>query len=446
MKRHHVTPPRAPKVLEFRRQVAMSAWRWIPVCWMLATWGHAQATIDLSLKLETSLGHNSNLFRNDALALPTAEAGSDTPAPVQQPVTASGTRLHTAVVGVGIPLGSDTTRLVLTSRLSQQTYTQVDALDHQPAEHTAQLAWRFSDFATGQVAIGQTKSAYAFDEFYNNLDLATRDWRSATLTLKATPSIEFPLQVASSRISYQDQPVHGRLDAEQTSSTAAALYRSTTGSTAQVGLSQSRTTYPHRFQPNLTNAPQERNTDAFLELLWVYSIKTQATLRLTSRQRRYANDDTSTPRLTLYRLAVAHTLSPVLRVDAQLWRQPVQTSETAIAYSIARGSGLGLTYTPSPKVSFALQWQKESQRDELFANAPAQVPNNPDASRLSLRAQYTVTRGVNLFLEAGREKRVHRATQTAHQNAWRVGLEYSFENLPGADQRTRPATLPQALQ
>ncbi len=446
MKRHHTTLTRAHQVVVFGRQVALAAWRWIPVCWLLATWGHAQATIDLSLKLETSLGHNSNLFRNDAVALPTVEAGSETPAPAQQPVTATGARLNAVLVGVGIPLGSDTTRLILTSRLSQQTYSHTDALDHQPAEHTAQLAWRFSDFATGQVAIGHTKSAYAFDEFYSNLDLATRDWRSATLTLKATPSIEFPLQLASSRIAYQDQPVHGRLDAEQSSSTAAALYRSTTGSTAQVGLSQTRTTYPRRLQPDLTIGPQERNTDVFLELLWVYSIKTQATLRLTSRQRRYANDDTSSPRLALYRLAVAHTLSPMLRVDAQLWRQPVQTSETAIAYSIARGSGLGLTYTPSPKATFALQWQKESQRDELFADAPSQVLSNPDASRLSLRAQYNVTRGVNLFLEAGRESRVRRATQTAHQNVWRVGLEYSFENLPGADQRTRAATLPPALQ
>ncbi|MBY0467194.1 MAG: hypothetical protein K2W33_19820, partial [Burkholderiales bacterium] len=266
-------------------------------------------------------------------------------------------------------------------------------------------------------------------------------WRSAQITLKATPSIEFPIQVGSSTYSHADQQAHARLDTDLTSATVSALYRSPTGSTAQMGVSRISTRYPGRLRPDASGA-LERDSDAFVEVSWAYSTMTQASARLTSRQRRFADSDFGSRHLTLYRLSLSHTLSPMTRLEAQLWRQPIQTAEAAIAYGVGRGFGLGINHTPSHRMLMSVQLQKELQTDELFPGVPVQAINNPETTRLALRTRYELTRGANVFLEAAHERRTRRVTQQATQNTWRVGLEYNFENVPGAQQRTQPASPP----
>lgn len=414
--------------------------RWLPMWCLLASTGQATAAVEIALRLETSLGHNSNLFRNDATASANA-TDPDAPTPQPIPATATGTRATSAAVGIGIPLGSDATRLTLTTRLGQLSYSHPHELSNRPTDHTAQLTWRLTEMASAKIAMGRSRSAYAFDDTYPQLDTVTRDWRSASLTLKATPSIEFPVQVGSSTYAYADKLTHAYLDTDQTSASVSTLYRSPTGSTAQLGLARIHTRYPGRQRTDASEA-QERDSDTFVELLWAYSVKTQATVRLTSRQRRFADTGIGGRHLTLYRLSVNHTLSPLMRFDAQLWRQPTQTAEAVVAYGESRGLGLGMTYTPSPKTTISLQAQKESQTDELLPGAPAWGITNPETTRLALRTQYEWTRGVNVFLEAAHEKRTRRVTQHATQNVWRVGLEYSFENMPGANYRTQPANAP----
>jgi hypothetical protein len=418
----------------------------LPVCLALATWGaSAHATVDVTLRLETSLGRNSNLFRADSVSRPTDAAGTETTGsqvgPNTTPITATGTRDMNATVGVSMPLGSDATRLTLTSRLGHLTYNDAPSVTHSPSDHTAQLVWRMSDLVGGSVALGRSRAAYVFDDTYANLDMVTRNWRSAVISLKATPSIEFPVQVGSSTYSHADQQVHGRLDTDQTSTTVSALYRSPTGNTAQAGVSRINTRYPGRLRHDATGA-LERDNDAFVELSWVHSVKTQASVRFTSRQRRFADSDLGSRHLMLYRMSLSHILSPMTRLEAQLWRQPIQTAEAATAYGVGRGMGLGITHTPSPRTLLSVQLQKESQTDELFPGVPLQAINNPETTRLALRTRYELTRGVNLFLEAAHEKRTRRVTQHASQNTWRVGLEYSYENLPGASQRTQPPNPP----
>ena len=435
-----LTSKRLPKITG----VAFPVSRCLPICLALATWGSAHATVDIALRLETSFGHNSNLFRNDTESLPSDAPGTDSAGPQPGPITATGTRDTNATVGVSMPLGSDTTRLTLTSRLGHLTYNDAPSVTHSTSDHTAQLVWRMSDLVGGSVALGRSRAAYVFDDTYANLDMETRNWRSAVISLKATPSIEFPVQVGSSTYSHADQPAHGRLDTDQTSTTVSALYRSPTGNTAQAGLSRISTRYPGRLRPDALSetGALERDNDAFVELSWVHSVKTQASVRFTSRQRRFADSDLGSKHLTLYRLSLSHILSPMTRLEAQLWRQPIQTSEAAIAYGVGRGMGLGITHTPSPRTLLSVQLQKESQTDELFPGVPLQAIDNPETTRLALRTRYELTRGVNLFLEAAHERRTRRVTQQASQNTWRVGLEYSYENLPGASQRTQPANPP----
>ena len=418
----------------------------LPLCLALATWGSsAHATVDVALRLETSLGRNSNLFRADSVSPATDAAGTDSTgsqaSPITAPITATGTRDMNATVGVSMPLGSDATRLTLTSRLGHLTYNDAPSVTHSPSDHTAQLVWRMSDLVSGTVALGRSRAAYVLDDTYANLDMVTRNWGNAVITLKATPSIEFPVRVGSSAYSHADQQAHGQLDTDQTSTTVSALYRSPTGNTAQAGVSRISTLYPGRRRRDAIGA-LEHDNDAFVELSWVHSIKTQASVRFTSRQRRFSDSDLGTKHLTLYRLSLSHILSPMTRLDAHLWRQPIQTAEAATAYGVSRGMGLGITHTPSPRTLLSVQLQKESQTDELFPGAPLQAVNNPETTRLALRSRYELTRGVNLFLEAAHERRTRRVTLQASQNTWRVGLEYSYENLPGASQRTQPANPP----
>lgn len=418
----------------------------LPMCLALATWGStAHATVEVALRLETSLGRNSNLFRADAVSAPTDATGTEATGPQASPgtapITATGTRDMTATVGVSMPLVSDATRLTLTSRLGRLSYNDAPGVTHSPSDHTAQWDWRMSDLVSGAVALGRSRAAYVLDDSYAKLDMVTRNWSNAVITLKATPTIEIPVRVGSSLYSHADRQAHGQLDADQTRTTVSALYRSPTGNTAQAGVSRISTLYPGRRRGDAIGA-LERDNDAFVELSWVPSIKTQANVRFTSRQRRSSDSDLGTKHLTLYRLSLSHILSPMTRLDAHLWRQPIQTTEAATAYGVSRGMGLGITHTPSHRTLLNVQLQKESQTDELFPGAPAQAANNPETTRLALRGRYELTRGVNLFLEAAHEKRTRRVTQQASQNTWRVGLEYSYENLAGASQRTQPAQPP----
>lgn len=393
--------------------------------------GTAHATVDLSLKLETTLGHNSNLFKDDT-------EGS-TP-PLRAPLGTS-TRTHAVDLGVGIPLASDDTKLVLSTRLASLHFGSAGNISHQTHDTQARLTWRYSDLVRGEWAIGQAKSPYPYDDTYAKLDPITRQWHMGGVTLQITPELSVPLLVGTEKTQHQDQLTHGRLDVDRVLASAGVLYKSPTGSALQVGVARTRNTYPERqATPSGPDAFIERNTDVFADAVWVISPLSQVGGRVASRQRRDNLGLPDTGRTTLYRLWAGYALSPMWRADAQWWHQPIEVTDPTVASSSLQGSSLGVTWTPSHKLTASLQFQRDRQTDRLVPGSGATDPLNARSQRSLLRVQYQWDTGLNLFAEAAREQRTRRVDDKAHQSVFRLGVDYTYENIPDAATRNaRPA-------
>ena len=78
----------------------------------------------------------------------------------------------------------------------------------------------------------------------------------------------------------------------------------------------------------------------------------------------------------------------------------------------------------------------------MFDTGAGITPLNPDTTSMTARARYSFDTRLSAYVELAHEKRVRRQTETASQRVYRAGLEYRFENIPGAVNRTRAATLP----
>ncbi|MFY7941229.1 MAG: hypothetical protein ACOVOX_10000 [Burkholderiaceae bacterium] len=396
----------------------------------------AQAAVDLSLKLDVNFGHNSNLFRVDN---PSNTTPGDGPGPAT-PLVKSSTQMQSIELGMGIPLGSEQTRLILTTSLGRMGYSARPDLDHSPTSFNATLPWRFTDRLEGEVSAGYTRTAYAFDDFYPLRDITRRNWTQATISLLATPSLSFPVTVSRQSLRHEDQATHIFLDFDAQRISASGLYRSTTGSNAQLGFARSETSYPGRAAPGATTAPKENDNDVFMEVNWQLTPITLASLRWANRERSFDNGRDAT-RTNLYRLGLAHTFSAQLQLDAQLWRLPSNSTQQGILDGTSTGRRIGMRYLPNPKWDVAASWQQQTDRNDVFGDAPGLVAPNPDTTNIGIRGRYHVDSRLTAYLDLGWEKRVRRQTANATQQIMRIGVEYRFENIPGSTGRNRVPNL-----
>lgn len=396
----------------------------------------AQATLDISLRLDAHFGNNDNLFRVDRQRPTDEAAGSDRGPPVLK----SGLQSQSVDIGLGVPLASERTRLILTTSLGRAHISARPDLNHSPQAATAALPWRFTDILEGEVSVGTASTAYPYDDVYARLDTVKRNWTQATVNLAATPTLSFPLEVSRQTLEHRDRIVHGFLDSEQQRASAAVMYRSTTGSTAQWGLARTETRYPARTRTGSDNLRQENDADVFVDVTWAYSAITQFSGRWANRQRKF-DGDRSPMRMNLYRLGVSHTFSPLLQLDAQLWRQPVASTQSGVLGGWSTGRRIGLRYAPNEKWDVSAAWLKQSEQNQAANSFPRLIPLNPDTTNFTVRARYNFEPRLSAYLDVDTEKRVRRQTDLASQQVIRLGLEYRFENITGATVRTRAATL-----
>ncbi len=415
---------------------ASHLWQPTALVCVLATCPVAQASVDLALQLDTSWGHNNNLFRNDATQSPGA-TGS-----IVRPATSSNLQGHGLVLTAGVPLGMPETRLVLSSTLTTQRFSAATALNHTAHLHSARLPWRYTELWEGEVSAGSAETAYPVDDFYTDLDTVKRRWLNAVVRLKPTPDLALPVQITSTAARHADQLAHGSLDDEVTSASASVLYQSPLGNTAQLGLTGRQIAFPHRINSSSSRPHEEHERDAFVELLWVQNPQTRLNFRWATRLKTAPDGQFAPSRQNLFRLTASHTLSPYTRLEAQAWRQPYQNTDAQANYGIAKGHGIGLVWTPSHKVSVRTTWQTDAQRDLALVSGATSLALNPTTQRTLARADYQWERGFTAFVTVAHENRVRRSQDTARQTTWQVGVEYRYENLPGAAQRSQPATIP----
>jgi hypothetical protein len=419
--------------LPFRPPTALRA---ALLCAGLSAGTVAWATVDLALRLETSLSSNSNLFR-------VAEPGTAT-VPVPTEVVSARAQRYLMAFAAGLPLDSDDTRLVLTTQLGWDRYNGNNNINNQSKEVTARLPWRFGKLVEGEWVKGHTTLPYALDQDYQRLDLVTRDWHGMVVTLKPTPWLSFPAQVVRQTLRHQDQLAHGNLDENRTRTSLAARYLSPTGSSVQLGSARTQATFPRRGAlPELANRAEFTDQDTFVDLTWNYSPLTQLSWRWTNRQRHYAAAPELDSHMVLSRLNLSHAPSPLSRVDVQWWQQPTETDNPALLYGATRGFGIGINWFATPLSTLTLQWQQESQEDKPSAPGNTFALENPKTRRLTARLQHNIVRGVNAFVDVTRETRTRERLGRSAQNVVRVGLDYTYDNIPGAVARTRAAPAPE---
>lgn len=398
----------------------------------------AQATVDISLKLDANFGRNSNLFRVDRQGNLPADNEGTGPA---TPLLKSAVQSQSVDIGVGFPLGSERTRLILTSTLGRTSYSAKQDLNHSPRALTATLPWRFSDVLEGELSAGSNRTAYAFDDFYPLLDITKRTWTQALVSYLVTPTLSIPLNFSRQTLQHQDRATHVFLDSTSQRIGASVMHRTPTGSTLQGGLARTETQYPGRATNVAGNVPRDTYTDVFVDVNWAYSPITQFSMRWANRQRAFDGNVNST-RTNLYRLGIAHSFSQQLQLDAQLWRLPANSTQSGVADGTSTGRRIGLRYAPHEKWDVGAAWQKQSERNQVFGNESGVTPFNPDTTNITFRARYHIEPRLSAYIDVATEKRVRRQTQSASQQVLRVGLEYKFENIPGAAVRNRAASLP----
>lgn len=392
--------------------------------------------MDIALRLDANFGQNNNLFRVDSSQPPNTTGTNPT-----APRMSSATQFQGIELGVGVPLDSDRTRLILTTSLGRLAFSSRADLDHSPHTVTVRLPWRMTERLEGEFSTGTSKAAYGFDDFYPLLDIVSRTWTQAGVSLLITPSLSLPVQLSRQTLRHRDQATHVFLDADATRFSAAVAYRSPTGSVAQMGFARSETAYPGRTTADSSAIPGDRDDDWFWDVSWALSPITQLSMRWAHRERTFTNSPTVT-RTNLYRLGVSHVLSTQLQWDAQLWRLPSVSTQQGVADGTSTGRRMGIRYVPNEKWDVTAAWQKQSDRNPVFDGTTASAPLNPDTTSLTARARYNFDSRLSAYFELGSEKRTRRQSETASQRTYRAGLEYRFENIPGATNRTRAATMP----
>lgn len=417
---HKVTPQTAHASSKFSRRKSHA------LIWATLGAMHSPlyATADLVLKLDSHFGHNNNLFRN-----------------ARQEQLTSSQRSQNIEAAVGIPLGSEVTRLVLTASLGNSDFTSSAGVDHNPSAFTAELPWRLTDLLGGSFSAGKSRTAYSFDDSYPRLDMVDRKWSQFALKFQASPSVSIPIELAQQSVEHQDQLNHGRLDSKKTKGSGALMYQSQIGSTAKLGIVRIDTRYPKDVPSGEAGARQELDKDVFIEGLWAFSPQTQASAWWANRKRTATLNRDQT-RVNLYRLGVSHTFSPWVRVNAQLWRQPVADTENIFANGQSSGQRVGLAYTPNHKWEVSGSLLKETQQNQLSNELFGSGPLNQSTVNFALRTRYNVTRGLFVYADAATEKRTRPQNQHTTQKVFKLGVEYLFENLPNAGLRTRPAAPP----
>ena len=259
---------------------------------------------------------------------------------------------------------------------------------------------------------------------------------NAELALRVSPDIEIPVAISRRQLTY-DSPVNWAFDNEERSSDVAVRFKSTTGSNFRVGVRSTDVIAPRRSAAQISSLDSGfKDKEIYAQTNWQYSVLTGFGGRIASLQRAYANLDTMNFSALTTELNVNHEFSPKTRVTLDVWKRPYGITDPATLYALGTGAQLGTRWQASAKTRISLQASNETQR--YYASNLALGQSNAELTRRRLGGgvDYEITRGVRLYADGYRDQ-LSRGTLGAdiEQNVFRIGLEYTYENMPGVAER-----------
>lgn len=400
---------------------------------VLSSWP-AFATTELVLQLETSLSRDTNPFRfYDDQA-----GGGRKQEQIQrltETVNASDIR-----AGTIIPLLSDQTRLTLSGSLGNRHYKEYRQLDHQPGAADAAFDWQAGKSVSGRVYAGKDKRLFE----YINGSLTERDiahTRRAGADVRIKPDDDWILSASLFRntLSY-DLDLNQLYNFDERGRQLGLRYMSPTGSSIEAGTRLSETSFPDRTPPQVRDLDKKyKETELYLDGEWRYSIKTITSAHLGLIRRRYDVLNERDTRLFNAIWRGTYHYSRMLRLDLQLFDRPFTIVDPSILYVVSKGARVDALWKWSDKTNVNFSALLQNSDQELIPRL-IRPDNNSSRKeklqRIGVGASYQFERGFRLLFDSFYEKTDRAADDIKlRQGVVRLGIEYTFENLPGSAAR-----------
>lgn len=390
---------------------------------------HADAANELVLQMETSLSMDTNPFRF-----------YDGQLDQQQNVIPHQTDTVNSVdlrAGMIIPVASEQTRLILTGSLGNRHYKDYRQLDHQEAAGDAVFEWQRGKLFSGRLSAGRDQHLFQYiNGSLTQKDLAHDKRAGADLSLHLTEDVSIISQLYRSDLNY-DLDVNQLYNFSEKGKQISVRYTSPTASNIEIGARNASTDFPDRTAQQISDLGQQyQETEAFLNAEWFYSVKTATSAHLGYIRRRYENlAERDTGLFNMIWRATYH-YSPEMRLDLQLYDRPINIVDPTILYVVTKGVRADVSWKWSEKTRFNVSglWQNSDQqlipRIAALNNLSSQKEK---MQRLGFGASYQLERGFRLFMDSFIEKTdAETIRQTLRQTIVKIGLEYTFENLPGS--------------
>lgn len=389
----------------------------------------AAASAELALQLETSLASDSNPFRFYDGAAQELQHGN--------PARADAVAGLDLRAGAILPVWSERTRLILTGSLGRHHYKNYAGLDHQPRGADATLEWAAGQSLSGRLGAG--KEDRLFQYINGNLterDLSHQTHAGAELTWQISPDWSLPLKWNKSVLTY-DLAVNQLYNFEEGGRQAGLRYLSPTGSSLEAGWRMSSTDFPDRDAGQVADFDRRyRESESYLDSEWKYSVKTVASAHLGMIRRRYQSKSELDTNLFNALLRATYFYSPKLRLDLQLWDRPFSIVDRSILYVVAKGARFDAQWKWSDKTQLNLSGLTQDSDQVLvprLASLADGVSRQEKLQRLGLGAHYQLERGLKLTLDSFYEKAERESDRLQiRQAVVKLGLEYTYENLPGS--------------
>ena len=389
--------------------------RAILLIWLVSA--SAAAAPELVLQVATSWQDDSNPLRT----------------PESQSVVSTRVLGNDIRAGLVLPLLSERTRLVLGVAQGDAQYHGTDQLSHQTHAWDAALEWAYGDLFNGRLIASDDQSLYSYsDGSLTQLDLAHTAQQATEVSLKVSPELSFPVRVEQTQFHY-DLIENQWYDSSQKASQIGLLYESPTGSQVQFGMRSSNTVFTQRTPAQILAMDSSlHDSELFADVDWKYSVKTGIRMRVGVIEREYPDLTAQDTRLVSAMLTTSYAYSPQLLIKTQLWDRPYPFISSSVLYMLAKGARLSAAWAWSEKVH--LRGFVSLQHDDLI-----NTPTSPSSSsseqerRAGLMLDYLWQPNMRFFAEAQLENQLRMpAYPNIAETRVRVGLEYTFENSPGA--------------
>lgn len=349
---------------------------------------------------------------------------------------------HSTDVGAALrlPLPSDRSFLALAASASRQDYRALGLLDHTQKQFDGRYQWEFSNLLRGRVQHRYDQRLY---NYYGGR-LGQRETPRNTedlleVALRLTPDFELPVTYSRKALRYDDATLAQRYDMDDRGLELKLSYTSGTKSTVSFGARETRVDFTQRTpeQAALIDA-RYADREVFADVAWRATEATVLMARVGSLERRFAHLRARDTRLVSTQLGVDWHYSPKTLLALRGWNRPQANDEAdSRLYAISTGLEARAQWDATAKIRLSLAGVAEKQKYQTFDGAGLGANGHDRVARLSARLDYTITPRMFLYAEGLRERYMPDAAFSAgaayERSAVRLGINYSFENMTGAN-------------